>query len=549
MAAARKPSSSSGIDFLNSRRSLQSQAQSPSNPVPSRSPRGVVKPNNISRFNDPAGYVSLALRLLWIKFERKAEESSYTSALTKEIDQPSTGHCLDEDQSWSKCLPMRIGLNSTGEEKSDQEGHNYVDEFQNHWDEMQNRETAYGLRLPQACSTHFCANPQLRRNLTISKSPFFDGIGSPRTGHDREIHRRRDSNEIPSVDTILGACLRLKRLLRTEPHYEVYDAECLSDGAQKYEVRAYNLRGLSLKLRNYRIRNLKRASARSSCIGSLEQGGKKWLIFADPQADLIPEPSGDCSPLWSTRGDYERAFPVLEPPRPHKPEQPEMEAFQDGEIVEEYDASFEKALEEELSKLDAHQALEVINRVRERLVASSKFCHNDHTVTPLSKKQKKMKSPEQAKRLRDRQRLSREKKRMAKTALNANSDNSSLALAFLYRRVWIRAIDKAIEDADAQKDEDEDDGEEVDDTGLEAKDIELVMAQASVSRKKAVKALKENDNDIVSALGRMCELGCANVIVGEQYHGFTSPTHSVRRWYGLMNGLGVLGRRLHVDLQ
>lgn len=49
---------------------------------------------------------------------------------------------------------------------------------------------------------------------------------------------------------------------------------------------------------------------------------------------------------------------------------------------------------------------------------------------------------------------------------------------------------KAIEGADAKKDEDEDDGEEVDDTGLEAKDIELVMAQASVSRKKAVKALK-----------------------------------------------------------
>merc|ERR1712230_292458 len=32
----------------------------------------------------------------------------------------------------------------------------------------------------------------------------------------------------------------------------------------------------------------------------------------------------------------------------------------------------------------------------------------------------------------------------------------------------------------------------------EAKDIELVMTQASVSRNKAVKALKENDNDIVN---------------------------------------------------
>ncbi|KIW16212.1 nascent polypeptide-associated complex subunit alpha [Exophiala spinifera] len=48
--------------------------------------------------------------------------------------------------------------------------------------------------------------------------------------------------------------------------------------------------------------------------------------------------------------------------------------------------------------------------------------------------------------------------------------------------------------------EDEDDDEEVDDSGLEAKDIELVMTQASVSRKKAVKALKENGNDIVNSI-------------------------------------------------
>ncbi|KAL8704128.1 MAG: hypothetical protein Q9201_002712 [Fulgogasparrea decipioides] len=59
---------------------------------------------------------------------------------------------------------------------------------------------------------------------------------------------------------------------------------------------------------------------------------------------------------------------------------------------------------------------------------------------------------------------------------------------------------KAIEGGDAKKEEEEDDGEEVDDTGIEAKDIELVMAQATVSRKKAVKALKEHDSDIVNAI-------------------------------------------------
>lgn len=59
---------------------------------------------------------------------------------------------------------------------------------------------------------------------------------------------------------------------------------------------------------------------------------------------------------------------------------------------------------------------------------------------------------------------------------------------------------KAPEVEAKKEEEEEDDGEEVDETGLEAKDIELVMAQASVSRKKAVKALKENDNDIVNSI-------------------------------------------------
>lgn len=42
--------------------------------------------------------------------------------------------------------------------------------------------------------------------------------------------------------------------------------------------------------------------------------------------------------------------------------------------------------------------------------------------------------------------------------------------------------------------------ETVDETGVEAKDIELVMTQAACSRAKAVKALKENDGDLVNAI-------------------------------------------------
>ena len=58
---------------------------------------------------------------------------------------------------------------------------------------------------------------------------------------------------------------------------------------------------------------------------------------------------------------------------------------------------------------------------------------------------------------------------------------------------------KGKEIEDEKKDEDEDE-EEIDASGIEDKDIELVMTQASVSRNKAVKALKENENDIVNSI-------------------------------------------------
>ncbi|KAK9075267.1 hypothetical protein SSX86_003589 [Deinandra increscens subsp. villosa] len=50
--------------------------------------------------------------------------------------------------------------------------------------------------------------------------------------------------------------------------------------------------------------------------------------------------------------------------------------------------------------------------------------------------------------------------------------------------------------AAAQADEEE----EIDETGVEPRDIDLVMTQAGVSRPKAVKALKTNNGDIVSAI-------------------------------------------------
>lgn len=50
------------------------------------------------------------------------------------------------------------------------------------------------------------------------------------------------------------------------------------------------------------------------------------------------------------------------------------------------------------------------------------------------------------------------------------------------------------------EEESEEDEEDIDEGGVESKDIELVMSQANVSRAKAARALKNNNNDIVNAI-------------------------------------------------
>ncbi|CAO3683783.1 unnamed protein product [Rhizopus stolonifer] len=55
--------------------------------------------------------------------------------------------------------------------------------------------------------------------------------------------------------------------------------------------------------------------------------------------------------------------------------------------------------------------------------------------------------------------------------------------------------EKPTEEAEAVEED-----EEVDAEGVEEKDIELVVTQANVSRSKAIKALKNNGNDVVNAI-------------------------------------------------
>ena len=65
------------------------------------------------------------------------------------------------------------------------------------------------------------------------------------------------------------------------------------------------------------------------------------------------------------------------------------------------------------------------------------------------------------------------------------------------QRPQVEPAQSRVSAAPAPADDDDDD---VDATGVEQKDIELVMSQASVSRSKAIKALQVAGGDIVSAI-------------------------------------------------
>lgn len=79
------------------------------------------------------------------------------------------------------------------------------------------------------------------------------------------------------------------------------------------------------------------------------------------------------------------------------------------------------------------------------------------------------------------------------------SQKAQLAAAEKFKTDVVNAPDEKAK-AKPKLNFEEDDNEPVDETGCDAKDIDLVMAQANVSRNRAIKALKAHDQDIVNAI-------------------------------------------------
>uniref|UniRef100_A0ABI7VVP7 NAC-A/B domain-containing protein n=1 Tax=Felis catus TaxID=9685 RepID=A0ABI7VVP7_FELCA len=79
------------------------------------------------------------------------------------------------------------------------------------------------------------------------------------------------------------------------------------------------------------------------------------------------------------------------------------------------------------------------------------------------------------------------------------SQQAQLAAAEKFK-VQGEAVSNTQENTQTPTVQEESEEEEVDETGVEVKDIELVMSQANVLRAKAVRTLKNNSNDIVNAI-------------------------------------------------
>ncbi|XP_011834547.1 PREDICTED: nascent polypeptide-associated complex subunit alpha-2 [Mandrillus leucophaeus] len=85
------------------------------------------------------------------------------------------------------------------------------------------------------------------------------------------------------------------------------------------------------------------------------------------------------------------------------------------------------------------------------------------------------------------------------TKIQDLSQQAQLAAAEKFK-VQGEAVSNIQENTQTPTVQEESEEEEVDETGVEVKDIELVMSQVNVSRAKAVQALKNNSNDIVNAI-------------------------------------------------
>jgi hypothetical protein len=80
------------------------------------------------------------------------------------------------------------------------------------------------------------------------------------------------------IGAVLGGAFRILKFLRSENHSDVYAVEDLSSTVIRYEAKAYILRGVPRRTRDYCVRNLKKLASEPTFICSFDQLGRKFVI-------------------------------------------------------------------------------------------------------------------------------------------------------------------------------------------------------------------------------------------------------------------------------
>ncbi|MCJ1280579.1 hypothetical protein MMC21_008408 [Puttea exsequens] len=136
-----------------------------------------------------------------------------------------------------------------------------------------------------------------------------------RTAPTWKLLTRPDTIALPyesHIGAIIGDRFALRGLVQVEASYEIHAAEdILLDNASPLIVKVFTIRGTRGKAREYRVKSLKRNAAKSSCVSSIEQSGKKWLFFRDVADEKRPSDTTGKAWPWQSRRHYEQSFPSL----------------------------------------------------------------------------------------------------------------------------------------------------------------------------------------------------------------------------------------------
>ena len=114
------------------------------------------------------------------------------------------------------------------------------------------------------------------------------------------------------IGAVVGGHFVLRGLISTKLCYDVHAVTDVCTD-MVYTAKAYRIRGTKGNERKYRLISLKRNALKTSCIGSVDQGGRKWLFFSGGIERFVETGSPNDVSAWYGEEKYQYHFPALSP--------------------------------------------------------------------------------------------------------------------------------------------------------------------------------------------------------------------------------------------